>query len=87
VRADGRSVPVLTYHSIASERGPTSIPPETFRMQMDVLAECRCGAMTCDECRVEAVFRETVANSDVTDCLTAPTGGGPPRPAGSWTRP
>jgi peptidoglycan/xylan/chitin deacetylase (PgdA/CDA1 family) len=43
------SVPVLTFHSISAEPGPTSIAPQTFRMQMDVLAECGVAAMTCQE--------------------------------------
>ncbi|MEO8302727.1 MAG: polysaccharide deacetylase family protein [Betaproteobacteria bacterium] len=49
MNAQGGTVPVLTFHSISSEPGPTSIAPETFRMQMDVLAECGFGAMTCQE--------------------------------------
>jgi len=47
--AETPSVPVLTFHSISSDSGPTSISPETFRMQMDVLADCGVAAMTCDE--------------------------------------
>ena len=45
--ADARSeeVAVLTFHSVSSEPGPTSIPPATFRMQMDILAECGFAAM------------------------------------------
>ena len=43
------SVPVLTYHSISSEPGPTSIPPETFRMQIAILAECGFVSMTCKD--------------------------------------
>lgn len=35
----GETFPVLTYHSISRAAGPTSIPPETFRMHMDVLGE------------------------------------------------
>jgi peptidoglycan/xylan/chitin deacetylase (PgdA/CDA1 family) len=42
--ADGLAV--LAFHSISSEAGPTSIPSETFRMQLDVLAECGFASMT-----------------------------------------
>ena len=49
MRADDDSVPVLTFHSISSAAGPTSIAPETFRMQMDVLAECGVTALTCEQ--------------------------------------
>src|SRR5436189_466617 len=49
MRADHDRVPVLTFHSISTEAGPTSILPETFRMQMDVLAECGCTTMTCEQ--------------------------------------
>ncbi len=49
MRADHDSVPVLTFHSISAEPGPTSIAPETFRMQMDVLSECGVTAMTCEQ--------------------------------------
>jgi peptidoglycan/xylan/chitin deacetylase (PgdA/CDA1 family) len=38
---------VLTFHSISSEPGPTSIDAATFRMQMDVLAESGFDSMTC----------------------------------------
>jgi Predicted xylanase/chitin deacetylase len=31
---------VLMYHSIAEGSGPTSIPPETFRRQIETMAEC-----------------------------------------------
>lgn len=40
---------VLTFHSISSERGPTSIDAATFRMQMDVLAESGFASMTCQD--------------------------------------
>ena len=49
MRAEQHSVPVLTYHSISAESGATSIAPETFRMQMDVLAEGGVSAMTCGQ--------------------------------------
>lgn len=49
MRADNDSVPVLTYHSISADPGPTSIAPETFRMQMDVLAESGVATMTCED--------------------------------------
>lgn len=37
---------VLTYHSVSAAPGPTSTPMETFRMQMDELAEAGYAAMT-----------------------------------------
>jgi peptidoglycan/xylan/chitin deacetylase (PgdA/CDA1 family) len=49
MRAHVNSVPVLAYHSISREGGPTSIAPETFRMQMDVLVECGFASMTCGD--------------------------------------
>jgi len=49
MRAEHHNVPVLTFHSISTDPGPTSITPETFRMQMDVLAECGVAAMTCEQ--------------------------------------
>jgi peptidoglycan/xylan/chitin deacetylase (PgdA/CDA1 family) len=49
MRADHDRVPVLTFHSISAASGPTSISPETFRMQMDVLAECGVATMTCEQ--------------------------------------
>src|SRR4030095_8573272 len=49
MRADHDRVPVLTFHSISAEPGPTSIAPETFRMQMDMLAECGVATMTCEQ--------------------------------------
>jgi peptidoglycan/xylan/chitin deacetylase (PgdA/CDA1 family) len=33
-------VNILMYHSIAKGRGPLAIAPETFRSQLDTLAEC-----------------------------------------------
>ena len=42
-------LPVLTYHSIASAAGPTSIDAETFRMQMDVLADSGFASMSCQD--------------------------------------
>ncbi len=35
-----RGVNILMYHSISGEPGPTSIPPATFKAQMETLAEC-----------------------------------------------
>ena len=49
MRAEHASVPVLTFHSISADSGPTSIPLETFQMQMDVLAEGGFAPMTCEE--------------------------------------
>ena len=40
---------VLTFHSISSEPGPTSIGAATFRMQMGVLAESGFRSMTCQD--------------------------------------
>jgi len=37
---------VLMYHSVSSEPGPTSIAPETFSMQVEVLAELGIRSMT-----------------------------------------
>jgi peptidoglycan/xylan/chitin deacetylase (PgdA/CDA1 family) len=31
---------VLTYHSISNSPGPTNTPPEVFRQQIEILAEC-----------------------------------------------
>lgn len=33
------TLPILTYHSISNEPGPTSIAPEIFRAQMEAIAE------------------------------------------------
>ena len=35
--ASGDRLAVLAFHSISPDRGPTSIPPGTFRMQLDAL--------------------------------------------------
>ena len=35
---NARSIPILTYHSISSRVGPTSIPADIFKAQMEVLA-------------------------------------------------
>src|SRR5207249_2648833 len=40
---------VLTFHSISTAPGPTSIDPATFRMQMEVLAESGFASMTCQD--------------------------------------
>ena len=47
--ADEDALAVLTFHSISSEPGPTSIDAATFRMQMDVLAESGFTSMTCQD--------------------------------------
>jgi peptidoglycan/xylan/chitin deacetylase (PgdA/CDA1 family) len=47
--ADEGGLAVLTFHSISSEPGPTSIDAATFRMQMDVLAESGFTSMTCQD--------------------------------------
>jgi len=44
--AGGDTLAVLAFHSISLEPGPTSIPPATFRMQIDVLAESGFVSMT-----------------------------------------
>jgi peptidoglycan/xylan/chitin deacetylase (PgdA/CDA1 family) len=48
-RVDEDALAVLTFHSISSEPGPTSIDAATFRMQMDVLAESSFASMTCQD--------------------------------------
>lgn len=35
-----RGVNILMYHSISGEPGPTSIPPATFKVQIETLAAC-----------------------------------------------
>lgn len=47
--ASGDRLAVLAFHSISSDSGPTSIPPATFRMQLDALAERGFRTMTCAE--------------------------------------
>ena len=42
---DLRSMNILMYHSISNRAGPTSIPPETFRGQMEALAELGYGTI------------------------------------------
>lgn len=38
--SEGRSsIPILTYHSVSDEPGPTSIPASVFRAQMDAVRE------------------------------------------------
>ena len=65
MNAQGATVPVLTFHSISSEPGPTSIAPETFRMQMDTLAEFGFSAMTCQEFIDWCQGRSSVAGNRV----------------------
>lgn len=47
--ASGDRLAVLAFHSISPDSGPTSIPPATFRMQLDTLAELGFRTMTCAE--------------------------------------
>jgi peptidoglycan/xylan/chitin deacetylase (PgdA/CDA1 family) len=47
--ASGDRLAVLAFHSISPASGPTSIPPATFRMQLDALAERGFRTMTCSE--------------------------------------
>jgi peptidoglycan/xylan/chitin deacetylase (PgdA/CDA1 family) len=42
----GERALVLTYHAVSSDRGPTSIPLETFRLQMEALAAAGYASMT-----------------------------------------
>lgn len=44
--ADAAEINVLMYHSISPATAPTCIAPETFRMQMGMLAECGYGTVT-----------------------------------------
>ena len=39
-RSDDSRINVLMYHSISNEPGPTSIPAEVFRGQMEILRDC-----------------------------------------------
>ncbi len=43
------SVPVLTYHSISDEPGPTSIPPAVFAEQMTAIIECGVTVLDLDQ--------------------------------------
>ena len=47
--AGADSLAVLTFHSISARPGPTSIALDTFRMQMNVLAQSGFGSMTSRE--------------------------------------
>lgn len=47
--ATDTSVLVLTFHSISNEAGPTSIPTEIFRRQMDALADAGYSVLTIDD--------------------------------------
>jgi len=40
---------VLAFHSISHGPGPTSIPPDTFRLQLDALARSGFRSLTCRE--------------------------------------
>ena len=48
-RAQPDKLPVLTFHSIGPTAGPTSIPADTFRMQLEVLAESGFRSMSCQD--------------------------------------
>ena len=43
------TLPILTYHSISNEPGPTSIAPETFRAQMEAIVEAGVDVVSLDE--------------------------------------
>lgn len=49
MRHNARSIPILTYHSISSREGPTNIPADVFRAQMDVLAKTGTNVLSLDE--------------------------------------
>ncbi len=49
MRQTARSIPILTYHSISSREGPTSIPADVFRAQMDMLAKTGTNVLSLDE--------------------------------------
>jgi len=66
----GDSLAVLTFHSISSEPGPTSIAPATFRMQIEILAEAGFKSMGCQafidwrEGRIDSTRRVLVTFDD-----------------------
>ena len=43
------TAPILTYHSISNEPGPTSIPPEIFLAQMEAIGELGVNVVGLDE--------------------------------------
>ncbi|OFX05020.1 MAG: hypothetical protein A3E78_00800 [Alphaproteobacteria bacterium RIFCSPHIGHO2_12_FULL_63_12] len=43
------TLPILTYHSISNEPGPTSIAPEIFRAQMEEIAAAGVDVVSLDE--------------------------------------
>lgn len=47
--AEINSLAILTYHSISNDEGPTSIPPDVFRMQMKAIAELGVDAIGLDD--------------------------------------
>ena len=46
VKTSSSNVSILTYHSISHEPGPTSISPDIFREQMDMIEECGCTVLS-----------------------------------------
>lgn len=45
----GKTLSILTYHSISNEPGPTSIEPGVFRAQVEALAEMEVGVVGLDQ--------------------------------------
>lgn len=43
------TLPILTFHSISNEPGPTSISPETFRAQMEAVADAGTNVVGLDQ--------------------------------------